>query len=65
VSTPVPATTQPATPDHPEAALKLAIAHAYLDLRNAEAAHDMLQDILSEGGSRQQQEAREILSFIN
>ncbi|MCB1637665.1 MAG: hypothetical protein KDI15_02335, partial [Thiothrix sp.] len=62
---PAPSTASPATPGHPDAALKLAIARAYLDLRNADAAQDILQDVLTEGGSRQQQEAREILSFIN
>lgn len=55
----------PPQPDNPEAALKLDIARAYLDLRDAEAAADILQDVLSDGNERQRQEAREILSFIH
>ncbi|MFN3785838.1 MAG: FimV/HubP family polar landmark protein [Thiothrix sp.] len=55
----------PTQPDDPEAGLKLDIARAYLDLRDSEAAADILQDVLSEGNERQRQEAREILSFIN
>jgi FimV-like protein len=50
--------------DSPDAGLKLDIARAYMDLRDTGAAVDMLQDVLLEGGSRQRQEAREILSFI-
>lgn len=51
-------------PDNPDAAIKLDMARAYLDLRNAEAANDVLQEVIQEGGSRQRQEAKEILSFI-
>lgn len=51
-------------PDDPDVAIKLDMARAYLDLRNAKAANDMLQEVIREGGSRQQQEAKEILSFI-
>jgi FimV-like protein len=50
--------------ENPDAALKLDIARAYLDLRDSEAAADILQDVLAEGGEQQRQEAREILSFI-
>lgn len=50
--------------ENPDAGLKLDIARAYLDLRDSEAAADILQDVLVEGGERQRQEAREILSFI-
>lgn len=50
--------------DNEEAELKLDIARAYLDLRDSAAAADILQDVLAEGGVRQRQEAREILSFI-
>ncbi|CAA6821479.1 MAG: Unknown protein [uncultured Thiotrichaceae bacterium] len=52
------------TPDDPDAAIKLDMARAYLDLRNAEAANDVLKEVIQEGGSRQQQEAKEIQSFI-
>ncbi len=52
-------------PDVPDVDLKLDIARAYLDLRNPEAAADILKDVLGEGGTRQKQEAREILSFIS
>lgn len=55
---------QPSQPDDPDMALKLDIARAYLDLRDAEAAADILQDVLAEGSTRQRQEAREILSFL-
>lgn len=51
-------------PDNPDAAIKLDMARAYLDLRNAEAANDVLQEVIQEGGSKQRQEAKEILSFI-
>jgi FimV-like protein len=60
----VPAETVAAEDANPDAALKLDIARAYLDLRDSEAAADILQDVLVEGGERQRQEAREILSFI-
>ncbi|PIE01366.1 MAG: hypothetical protein CSA79_00630 [Thiothrix nivea] len=52
-------------PDDPDVAIKLDMARAYLDLRDAEAANDVLQEVIREGGSAQQQEAREILSFIS
>lgn len=55
----------PSQPDDPEAGLKLDIARAYLDLRDSEAAANILQDVLGEGNERQRQEAREILSFIS
>ncbi len=51
--------------ENPDAALKLDIARAYLDLRDSEAAADILQDVLAEGAEQQRQEAREILSFIS
>ncbi len=51
-------------PEDPDAELKLDIARAYLDLRDSEAAAEILQEVLAEGGSRQKREAREILSFI-
>lgn len=52
-------------PENPDAALKLDIARAYLDLRDSAAAADILQDVLVEGGDQQRLEAREILSFIS
>ena len=51
--------------DNLEADIKLDMARAYMDLRNASAAAEILQDVLVEGGARQRQEAREILSFIS
>lgn len=51
--------------DNPEADLKLDIARTYLEWRAPEAATDILQDVLVEGSLRQQQEAKEILSFIS
>ena len=51
--------------DNLEADIKLDMARAYMDLRNAAAAAEILQDVLLEGGARQRQEAREILSFIS
>ena len=54
----------PAPPENPDVDMKLDIARAYLDLRDSAAAADMLQEVLLEGGSRQRQDAREILSFI-
>jgi FimV-like protein len=51
-------------PESPDAELKLDIARAYLDLREPEAAAEILREVIVEGGSRQQQEAGEILSFI-
>lgn len=54
----------PPLDENPDAALKLDIARAYLDLRDSTGAADILQDVLVEGGEQQRQEAREILSFI-
>ena len=51
--------------DNLEADIKLDMARAYMDLRNASAAAEILQDVLVEGGARQRQEARGILSFIS
>ena len=53
-----------ANDDNPEAAIKLDMVRAYLDLRDPEAAHPILNEILREGGRQQRQEAREILSFL-
>jgi FimV-like protein len=51
-------------PEDPDTELKLDIARAYLDLRDSAAAADILKEVILEGGERQKQEAREILSFI-
>ncbi len=61
---PVTVSIMPSLDENPDAALKLDIARAYLDLRDSEGAADILQDVLTEGGEQQRQEAREILSFI-
>lgn len=61
---PVTVSIMPSVDENPDAALKLDIARAYLDLRDSEGAADILQDVLTEGGEQQRQEAREILSFI-
>jgi len=53
-----------AVEENADVSLKLDIARAYLDLRDSAAAADILQDVVAEGGERQRQEAREILSFI-
>jgi FimV-like protein len=61
---PVVADTGEREPEDPDAELKLDIARAYLDLRDSTAAADILKEVIAEGGERQKQEAREILSFI-
>lgn len=61
---PTPVNITPQVDENPDAALKLDIARAYLDLRDSEGAADILQDVLIEGAEQQRQEAREILSFI-
>lgn len=48
-----------------EGNLKLNIARAYLDKRDARAASELLQEVLREGDEAQKQQAREILSFIS
>lgn len=61
---PTPVLADISTDENPDAALKLDIARAYLELRDSSGAADILQDVLVEGGEQQRQEAREILSFI-
>jgi FimV-like protein len=53
-----------ANDDNLDAAIKLDIVRAYLDLRDPVAASTLLKEIMREGGQQQQQEAREILSFL-
>lgn len=54
-----------ANDDKLEAALKLDIARAYLDLRDPQSALPILQEVLAEGSQQQAQEAKEILSFLS
>ena len=56
---------QEEVPENPDVDLKLDIARAYLDLRDSGAAAEILHEVVAEGGNRQRQEAREILSFIS
>lgn len=56
--------TAAANDDNVDAAIKLDIVRAYLDLRDSTAASSLLKEVLREGGRQQQQEAREILSFL-
>lgn len=53
-----------ANDDNVDAAIKLDIVRAYLDLRDPVAASSLLKEVMREGGQQQQQEAREILSFL-
>lgn len=53
-----------ANDDNVDAAIKLDIVRAYLDLRDPIAASSLLKEVMREGGHQQQQEAREILSFL-
>ena len=57
--------TTAANDDNLDAAIKLDIVRAYLDLRDPESAQPILKEVLREGGRQQRQEAREILSFIS
>jgi len=54
-----------ANDDTLEAALKLDIARAYLDLRDPQSAQPILQEVVAEGSQQQAQEAKEILSFLS
>jgi len=47
-----------------EAATKLDLARAYIDMGDTEGARDILDEVLSEGNDNQQQEARELLGRI-
>ena len=53
-----------ANDDNVDAAIKLDMVRAYLDLRDSTAASALLKEVLREGGRQQQQEAKEILSFL-
>ncbi|MCY1333144.1 hypothetical protein D9M69_188590 [compost metagenome] len=47
-----------------EAATKLDLARAYIDMGDAEGARDILDEVIAEGNDDQQQEARELLGRI-
>ncbi|MBB4863648.1 pilus assembly protein FimV [Pseudomonas nitritireducens] len=47
-----------------EAATKLDLARAYIDMGDTEGARDILDEVLAEGNDNQQQEARELLGRI-
>ncbi|UXJ51158.1 FimV/HubP family polar landmark protein [Pseudomonas citronellolis] len=48
-----------------EAATKLDLARAYIDMGDAEGARDILDEVISEGSDQQQQEARELLERLS
>ncbi|MFC5715228.1 FimV/HubP family polar landmark protein [Pseudomonas sp. GCM10022188] len=50
--------------DTDETATKLDLARAYIDMGDAEGARDILDEVLKEGNSSQQQEAREMMGRI-
>jgi FimV-like protein len=50
--------------DNVEAGIKLDIAKAYLELSNSAAAHEMLQEVLREGSTSQQEKAEKLLETI-
>jgi pilus assembly protein FimV len=50
--------------DTDEATTKLDLARAYVDMGDAEGARDILDEVLAEGNSAQQQEAREMLAKL-
>lgn len=47
-----------------EAATKLDLARAYIDMGDTEGARDILDEVLSEGSDAQQQEARQLLENL-
>jgi len=47
-----------------ETATKLDLARAYIDMGDSEGARDILDEVLAEGDSAQQQEAREMISRL-
>ncbi|WP_027330886.1 FimV/HubP family polar landmark protein [Marinimicrobium agarilyticum] len=50
--------------DTDEAATKLDLARAYIDMGDADGARDILEEVRQEGNEQQQQEAAELLSRI-
>ena len=47
-----------------ETATKLDLARAYIDMGDAEGARDILEEVVAEGSSAQQDEAHELMSKI-
>ena len=47
-----------------EAATKLDLARAYIDMGDTEGARDILDEVVAEGNNTQQQEARELLAVL-
>jgi len=47
-----------------EAATKLDLARAYIDMGDTEGARDILDEVVAEGNDTQQQEARELLAGL-
>ncbi|MCS8319056.1 tetratricopeptide repeat protein, partial [Pseudomonas aeruginosa] len=47
-----------------EAATKLDLARAYIDMGDSEGARDILDEVLAEGNDSQQAEARELLERL-
>jgi pilus assembly protein FimV len=47
-----------------EAATKLDLARAYIDMGDAEGARDILDEVITEGNEGQQQEARELIAKL-
>lgn len=50
--------------DTDETTTKLDLARAYVDMGDAEGARDILDEVISEGSDKQQQEAREMLAKL-
>ncbi|MNY53466.1 hypothetical protein D3C86_1892270 [compost metagenome] len=47
-----------------EAATKLDLAQAYIDMGDTDGARDILDEVLQEGDEKQRQEAKEMLSRL-
>jgi pilus assembly protein FimV len=50
--------------DTDETSTKLDLAQAYIDMGDAEGARDILDEVITEGSDKQQQEAREMLAKL-
>lgn len=50
--------------ESPDVATKLELAQAYEEMGDKEGARELLQEVLHEGGSRQQQMARDRLAAL-
>lgn len=65
---PVPATDEAATPadaDHQEAATKLDLARAYMEMGDREGAREILGEVRKEGSAQQQEEAGKLLASLD